>query len=272
MRLMKKINNEKEIDMTEVSKLETMFKLQNMLNVFTAGPDWQSGIAVNGKLIYWDECMYQELAELVASFPWKHWKDVDMKADIINARIELVDVLFFGMSYILEDSKDLPSGSMVEYIIKTTVENIKHIPKDKYVWYENMDTEAFTSEVIDKVNDIRTTLSTLHMQGEYKSVNVFIKMYNEIFNLGALLGMTVDDIYKLYRGKLALNEFRQESGYKEGTYKKEWLTRDDEGIPSFKEDNMVMYDMAMSDDVKVSEFKAVFKELHDNTPVLEDYE
>ena len=36
-------------------------------------------------------------------------------------------------------------------------------------------------------------------------------------------------MYKLYIGKMALNKLRQEQGYKEGTYKKNWRGIEDNG-------------------------------------------
>ena len=40
-------------------------------------------------------------------------------------------------------------------------------------------------------------------------------------------GMTFDDLYKQYVGKNVLNFFRQDHGYKDGSYKKVWQGRED---------------------------------------------
>jgi len=48
------------------------------------------------------------------------------------------------------------------------------------------------------------------------------------------VGMSFDEVYRLYIGKNALNQFRQQHGYKEGTYKKVW---------NGKEDNVVMQEI-----------------------------
>ena len=39
--------------------------------------------------------------------------------------------------------------------------------------------------------------------------------------------MTLDDLYVAYVGKNVLNFFRQDFGYKDGTYKKNWAGRED---------------------------------------------
>jgi hypothetical protein len=37
------------------------------------------------------------------------------------------------------------------------------------------------------------------------------------------LDLSFDDLYLWYSGKFELNGFRQENGYKEGTYRKKWF-------------------------------------------------
>ena len=40
-------------------------------------------------------------------------------------------------------------------------------------------------------------------------------------------GLNLDSLYKLYIGKNILNQFRQDHGYKEGSYIKEWNGEED---------------------------------------------
>jgi hypothetical protein len=40
-------------------------------------------------------------------------------------------------------------------------------------------------------------------------------------------GLNLESLYQLYVGKNILNQFRQDHGYKEGTYKKLWEGRED---------------------------------------------
>ncbi|MFV9616032.1 MAG: dUTP diphosphatase, partial [Gammaproteobacteria bacterium] len=41
------------------------------------------------------------------------------------------------------------------------------------------------------------------------------------------LDMTFDELYEIYVGKNVLNMFRQDNGYKEGSYNKVWNGRED---------------------------------------------
>jgi hypothetical protein len=52
-------------------------------------------------------------------------------------------------------------------------------------------------------------------------VNLLSCMY-ELLELTTVAGITFDELYKLYMGKLVLNIFRQEHGYSDGTYVKFW--------------------------------------------------
>jgi len=41
------------------------------------------------------------------------------------------------------------------------------------------------------------------------------------------MDMSFDELYQIYVGKNVLNMFRQDNGYKEGTYNKVWNGRED---------------------------------------------
>ena len=46
-------------------------------------------------------------------------------------------------------------------------------------------------------------------------------------NVAMQSGLNLDSLYKLYVGKNILNQFRQDHGYKEGTYMKIWNGKED---------------------------------------------
>ena len=85
-----------------MEKIYEMLQLQNELNNDTNGTGWRNGITKNGKPINWKRCIYMESAELIDSFPWKHWKSIDAAPDFENIKIELVDIWHFIMSYLLQ--------------------------------------------------------------------------------------------------------------------------------------------------------------------------
>ena len=58
-----------------------------------------------------------------------------------------------------------------------------------------------------------------------------VGMTDDFFKLAAMGGLNLDTLYRLYVGKNILNQFRQDHGYKEGSYIKVW---------NGEEDNVVM--------------------------------
>ena len=69
------------------------------------------------------------------------------------------------------------------------------------------------------------------------------------------LGLGFDELYSLYIGKNILNIFRQDHGYKDGTYIKVW---------NGKEDNVVMQEiLANNSNIGVDE---LYKELEKRYP------
>jgi len=81
-----------------MNKIETMLRLQQQLNDATNGTGWEKGITKNGKQIDWRRCIWLEAAELVESYPWKHWKNIAANPDYANIKIEAVDIWHFVMS------------------------------------------------------------------------------------------------------------------------------------------------------------------------------
>ncbi|NPA72385.1 MAG: hypothetical protein GXO35_06100, partial [Gammaproteobacteria bacterium] len=68
--------------------IQEMLLMQKVLNDMTNGDQWRTGVTQLGKVIDWRRCIVMESAELIDSYPWKHWKSVDAVIDIENARVE----------------------------------------------------------------------------------------------------------------------------------------------------------------------------------------
>ena len=105
-----------------MDKILQMLELQQQLNDATNGLGWEDGMTKNGKPIDWKRCTYLECAELIESYPWKHWKNIDAKPDYANIKIEAVDIWHFIMSQGLEDYKRGDLGS-----IETLANNINSL-------------------------------------------------------------------------------------------------------------------------------------------------
>ncbi len=219
-----------------MSKILTMLELQQKLNDNTNGKGWENGLTAQGKKIDWRRCIYLEAAELVESYPWKHWKNIDAKVDTDNVKVELVDIWHFVMSEVLRvnalgEARDLKElASDIEASIAN--ENVEYL-QDYYAQIEAIE------ELIEK----------LFCKFE------LVDFTATFFRLCEKLGLSFDELYSLYIGKNILNIFRQDHGYKDGTYIKVW---------NGKEDNVVMQEILVNN----SEIGAdeLYKELEKSYP------
>ncbi len=219
-----------------MDKILQMLELQQELNDTTNGPGWENGMTQNGKIIDWRRCTYLECAELIESYPWKHWKNIDAKPDYANIKIEAVDIWHFIMSQALEDYKRENLGS-----IDTLARNIHDLPNFA----------AFTSEPKETFKDYYTQIAVVEVLMKRLFCGGSTQKLMEAFiDVAIQSGLNLDTLYKLYIGKNILNTFRQDHGYKDGSYTKIW---------NGKEDNVVMQEILESDD-NISP-KALYKAL-----------
>ncbi len=197
-----------------MDKILLMLQLQNQLNDATNGEDWPQGITKNGKTINWNRCIYMECAEMVDSFSWKHWKSINQEPDWDNLQIEVVDVWHFILSLAIEDySKNLKGG------IEDLALNISQLDSFSKIDLQNSNF-ASQDEVIVKVESI----ILLSLQKENLDLEALI---NDFFDLVIMSGLDLETLYRLYVGKNILNQFRQDNGYKDGSYIKVWAGEED---------------------------------------------
>ncbi len=200
------------------NKILLMLELQNELNNATNGLEWTKGVTKNGKTINWRRCIYMECAEMVDSFAWKHWKAIAQEPDWKNHQIEVVDVWHFIMSLAIEEYAKKGKNSLEEIANAAIAsKNFSKITASECLFGEMED-------VLCKVEDLmRSALAKSDLDLDV--------LFDDFFDLVAISGLNLDSLYKLYVGKNILNQFRQDNGYKEGTYIKVW---------DGKEDNVVM--------------------------------
>lgn len=199
-------------------KLDTMFTMQNSLNIHTNGDFWATNHKneKTGKIINWRRAIWLELAEFVDSFDWKHWKHG--KNDTDNAKTELVDIWHFMLSAsISEHPKD--STNVVKDSILASLEVKYHLSNDTLEMAEAM---------VQKVLDSKRALHYKESIDDYSAYTLF-------FNLCSCVNLTYDELYQRYIVKNTLNEFRQNNGYNDGSYIKIW---------NGKEDNVVALELA----------------------------
>ncbi|QOP44131.1 dUTPase [Sulfurimonas sediminis] len=196
------------------NKIFLMLQLQNQLNDATNGEEWTKGITKNGKSINWKRCIYMECAEMVDSFGWKHWKSIDVEPDWQNHQIEVIDVWHFIMSLAIEEySKNLKGGIEDIAIDISALKALSGIESDAAAF-------ASQEDVMQKIeNLIRIAVSKESIDLE--------ELVSEFFDLVSMSGLNLETLYRLYVGKNILNQFRQDHGYKEGSYIKIWKGEED---------------------------------------------
>lgn len=202
-----------------MDKILLMLQLQNQLNDSTNGEEWTRGLTKNGRVINWKRCIYMECAETIDSFPsWKHWKNIDAQPDWENLQIEVVDIWHFIMSIAIESYALNMRGGVEELGI-----NISNMPSFERI---NVNNNKFSSQddVIEKVE----TIMAIVLSKTAIDIELII---SEFFDLAIMSGLDLETLYSLYVGKNILNQFRQDNGYKDGSYIKLW---------NGKEDNVVM--------------------------------
>lgn len=171
-----------------VQQILSMLELQDAMNC-KVHPDWRNqGYA-------WYRAIWVECAELMDHYGWKWWKK--QQPDTEQVRLELIDIWHFGLSALMQESP--PSMPALA--------------------------ERIASEMNEKavVTEFRASLESFT---EWTLVNrSFSTRYFSSLMASADLGF--DELYTGYIGKNVLNFFRQDHGYKDGTYTKQWQGRED---------------------------------------------
>jgi len=196
-----------------MNKILQMLQLQQQLNDSTNGENWEQGKTKNGKIIDWKRCIYLECAELIESYPWKHWKNIDAKADYQNIKIETVDIWHFIMSQALQEFKVQKLGSLEDLSLQiNALENMQAFDSPSQKSTKNY------YEQIEVTEKLMKTLFCSESITELLLAFIDVAIEAEL-NLASL--------YRLYVGKNILNKFRQDNGYKEGSYIKIWNGKED---------------------------------------------
>lgn len=199
----------------------TMLELQSTMNS-KVDPKWLSArypylraVAIEG-------------AEAIEHHGWKWWKK--QVKDLAQLQMELIDIWHFFLSEILLRSE----GDQ-----EKAIELLLHLSGAR----KNQQKFKFDEKEIDLKNcDLVTKLELLIASSI--SQRIEIELFNLIMDDCHL---SWDELYTQYVGKNVLNIFRQEHGYKEGTYQKVW-----EGL----EDNEHLVNILNNLDSKSSNFKA----------------
>ncbi|CAA6813938.1 MAG: Dimeric dUTPase (EC [uncultured Sulfurovum sp.] len=200
-----------------MNRILQMLELQQELNDATNGKNWEEGLTKNNKKIDWRRCIYLEAAELVESYPWKHWKNIDASPDYENIKIEIVDIWHFVMSEALRLYKVEKKGSISD--ISTAI-----IAMEGFDAFLNAEKGKELDPYVE-IELVEKMIKTLFCNDDIDALVI------SFLTMASKLNLKLPELYTLYVGKNILNKFRQNHGYKDGSYLKEW---------NGKEDNVVM--------------------------------
>ena len=171
-----------------LTAVQTMLDLQDKMNT-KVHPRWRE------QGYEWYRAAWIECAELMDHAGYKWWKHAE--PDIEQIQLEVVDIWHFGMSALLVG---------------------------------NEDTEALAADIVADLS-ASTDASLTLLEASEALASACIT--SESFSTSAFLdlmhasSLSFDQLYRMYVGKNVLNFFRQDHGYKDGSYVKVWEGRED---------------------------------------------
>ena len=168
--------------------LITMLQMQHRMNT-RVHENWQ------GQHFEWYRAAWIECGELMDHYGYKWWKK--QEPDMEQVRLEVIDIWHFGMSALFGD------GDSPEDVAETILAQL----------------EGYQASGAD----VRVATEELAQHAlETKSFSAAC-----FWDLMAASGLDFESLYRAYVGKNVLNFFRQDNGYKDGSYIKNWAGRED---------------------------------------------
>lgn len=145
----------------------------------------------------WYRAIWVECAEMLDHHGWKWWKHQEI--DVAQVQLELVDIFHFGLSL------RLMSGDSIENITQNLATELTQNSgqQDFKIALEGLASAAVTNKAFDAL---------------------------ALADCMRLMAMDLDELFRQYVGKNTLNFFRQDHGYKEGSYIKIWHGEEDNEV------------------------------------------
>lgn len=173
------------------AQLNVMLDLQDSMNT-KVNENWR------GQGFAWYRAIWVECAELLDHYGWKWWKK--QSPDLDQVQLELIDIWHFGLSIVLT------RGQSREQMLDLLVQDLAGLQCTR------TEPEQFR-------------LCLEQFAGQTLTERDFsVAAFAELMNAA---GLAFDQLYTGYVGKNVLNFFRQDHGYKDGSYKKLWAGRED---------------------------------------------
>ena len=186
-------------------QLVTMLELQDRMNR-RVHDQWRE------QNFAWHRALWLECGELIDHHGYKWWKQ--QVPDMPQVRLEVVDIWHFGMSMLFD-------GRAVDQIAADLLQEWRTVPVP--------------------ATDVVTAAEALAQQ-TLASRRFPVAAF---WTLLDATGLDFNSLYRQYIGKNVLNLFRQDQGYQEGTYVKQWAGR---------EDNEHLLELLESIDIEAADF------------------
>jgi len=150
----------------------------------------------------WYRAAWIECGELMDHVGYKWWKK--QTPDMEQVRLEVVDIWHFGLSALFDDETDLEQ--LAEQIVAD---------------FKSAEAPAHEGEsAVARIHEATEALAQHALVSKAFSVPLFARLMQAC-------ELSAEGLYRHYVGKNVLNFFRQDHGYQEGTYVKEWQGRED---------------------------------------------
>lgn len=187
-------------ELLSAPQISTLLRLQSAMNS-KVDPDWVAAAYPYLRAVV------LEAAEAIEHHGWKWWKK--QVCDLPQLQMELVDIWHFLLSEILlraSDDKNLAAVTLTDLLTHSSDTTV-HCDGQRF------DLQSMT--LLEKLQLLIALASLNRIQ-----LNVFESI---------LLDCQMDwsELYRQYVGKNVLNFFRQDHGYKDGSYQKVWDNRED---------------------------------------------
>ena len=181
------------------TQLVSMLEMQDGMNS-KVNPDW---VSANNN---WYRAIQVEGVEAIEHHGWKWWKKQD--CDMAQLRMELVDIWHFILSAMIQSKHSNIALARKEMLAELNL-------CQKSVQFDNQYYVLTQMKLLEKL-DLLVGLAAARRT-----------------NLALFESLLLDckmswmELFKQYTGKNVLNVFRQNHGYKAGTYIKIWDGRED---------------------------------------------
>ena len=181
------------------TQLTTMLALQDSMNI-KVNPQW-----LTAGYAYLRAAMIESV-EGIEHHGWKWWKA--QHKDLPQLQMELVDIWHFALSHIIiEFNGDIKQSA------QTIAEQLAS--QRTSLTFDGLNYEFNKLDILDNLELMAGLCAAKRFD-----VPLFIKIVEQA-------DMDSDELYRQYVGKNVLNFFRQDNGYKAGTYSKIWHGKED---------------------------------------------